>query len=373
MSQLKHMGYIISKDLSNKVAMSGVYYKHNHPGGISAVVQYWSKYIDGIKYYPTFKEGSKLTKVLTFVNSYLQLAKDLIFDRQIKIVHIHTAAGTDFYRSSKIIELAKRHNKKVILHSHASQFKDFYGSSSGKNKIKIIQTLREADVLIVLSESWANWFENIGVDPKKIVILHNITDYPIYTNKSNSTICNFIDTPPVRFLFMGEIGPRKGIFDIIKALALHKNEIEGKLELRIGGNKREDELLEAIEEGGLSNVVKFEGWISGEKKIELLNWADIFILPSYNEGLPISILEAMSYRMPIISTPVGGIPEVVNELNGKLVSPGDVSQIYSAMKYYVDNRQDIILHGNASKIKVEPYMPNFVMTHLKKIYESLIY
>lgn len=366
------MKTIIPKELSDKVAMTGVYYKNNHPGGISAVVQYWSRYIKGIRYFPTFKEGSKLIKILTFVNSYIRLSMNLTFDKRLKIVHVHTAAGTDFYRSSKIIDLAKRHKKKVVLHSHASQFKDFYEATSDIGKRDISNTLRKANVLIALSESWAKWFEKIGVDPNKIVVLHNITDYPQILKDSFNSAMSDATSRPVRFLFMGEIGHRKGVFDIIRALSHHKAEIEGKLELRIGGNKMENELLNAIKEGDLTETVKFDGWVTGMKKIELLNWADVYILPSFNEGLPISILEAMSYKMPIISTPVGGIPEVVDNENGILVTPGNYEEIFSAMKYYLDNKSDIIKHGMRSYEKAEAYLPDKVINHLKQIYERLL-
>lgn len=82
--------------------MSGVKYKDNHPGGISAVVQYWSEYIDGIRYFPTFKEGSRISKVNIFAYSYVRMFLTLLFDKRVKIVHVHTAAGTDFKRSTKI-------------------------------------------------------------------------------------------------------------------------------------------------------------------------------------------------------------------------------------------------------------------------------
>lgn len=366
------MNYIISRDISQKVVMTGVKYKDNHPGGISAVVKYWSEYFEDLQYYPTFQEGSKFLKIYTFGSSYCKLYWKLLTDRSVEIVHIHTAAGTDFERSTKILHLAKRFNKKVVLHSHASQFKVFYSSVSEEKKLRIVETLKCADVLIALSESWKEWFVRLGVDADKIIILHNITAYPTILEDAKNARKIDVSNRPIRFLFMGEIGQRKGVFDIIRGLANHRDEIKDKIELRIGGNKMEDDLRNAIAEGGLSDFVNFEGWVSGDKKIELLNWADVYILPSFNEGLPISILEAMSYGMPIISTPVGGIPEVVDEKNGILVTPGDDEEIYSAMKTYIDCKEKIVLHGAESYKKAETYLPDYVLNHLKKIYETLI-
>lgn len=359
------MNYIIPRSISRNVVMTGVEYRNNHPGGISAVIQYWSKYIEGLQFYPTFREGTRAAKLLVFASSYIRLFWRFIFDNKVKIVHVHTAAGSDFKRSAMVVSLAKLFHKKVILHSHASEFKVFYSNADEGAHRWIVETLRKADILIALSKSWKDWFTEIGVNPNKILILHNITSYPQIQDP------NRIASLPIRFLFLGELGQRKGVFDILRALKNHKQVLGGKIELRIGGNKNEEKLLSMIKDSGLDELVHFEGFATGQRKIDLLNWADVYILPSYNEGLPISILEAMSYGMPIISTPVGGIPEVVDNKNGILVTPGNDEEIFSAIRFYLDNINEIELQGKESYMKVETYLPDYVLNHLKRIYESL--
>ena len=356
--------FIIPKKICDHVVMTGVYYKNNHPGGISAVVQYWSKYIENLQYYPTFKEGSNISKLFVFFKSVLALKWRLLKDKNIKILHAHTAAGTDFRRTAIMVNIAKQSGLKVILHSHASSFKDYYRDSDEKMKRWIREVLNKADILIVLSESWKAYFIGIGIPKEKIVILHNITAYPQVIEKKEDS--------KVRLLFMGEIGPRKGVFDLLAAIRNHKDELEGEIEVRIGGNKNEVQLLAAIKDYNIEKFVHFEGFVSGEKKIELLNWANVYVLPSFNEGLPISILEAMSYKMPIISTPVGGIPEVVDDSNGILVEPGNSEQIYKAILTYVHDAGLIAKQGEESYKKVQTYMPNYVLNHLKRIYEDLL-
>lgn len=346
--------------------MAGNYYKNHHPGGISAVVAYWSRYIEGLQYYPTYKLGSVAVRSYWFASSYIRLALRMLTDKDAKIVHLHTAADGSFWRKVQLIKLAKSMGRKVVLHVHASRFKDFYNESDRKEWI--LRNLKKADVLIVLSQSWKEWFAGIGVPKEKIVVLHNITEYPQRKEGKES-----IDSGrPVRFLFMGEIGERKGVFDILRGMANCQTNLMGKVELRIGGNKHEEEMKRMIAENNLSDIVKFEGWVGGDKKIELLNWADVFILPSHNEGLPISILEAMSYGMPIISTPVGGIPEVVSEKNGILVTPGNDKEIMVAMLFFANNRKAIAERGKVSSEIVKEYLPDYVMEHLKTIYTKLI-
>lgn len=355
----------IEKEICQQLVMTGVKYKNNHPGGISAVVQYWSKFFDELQYYPTFKEGSKLSKLCIFGGCVTKLWFKIHFDKKVRILHAHTAAGTDFKRTTLVVKMAKMAGLKVILHSHASSFKDYFTKSSDTEKSKILDVLTMADVLIVLSNSWRVFFTGIGVPEERIVILHNIAAYP--TLKDVEKHDN-----KVRLLFMGEIGERKGIFDLLRAISEHKQELEEKIELRIGGNKQEEKLMSVINGNSLHSFVKFEGFVTGEKKIELLNWANVYVLPSFNEGLPISILEAMSYKMPIVSTPVGGIPEVVDGSNGVLVTPGASDEIYEAIYKYVDNPELIKKHGNTSFEKVQTYMPDYVISDLKKIYERLL-
>lgn len=109
------------------------------------------------------------------------------------------------------------------------------------------------------------------------------------------------------------MGKRKGIYDILDVLSEHREEFLNKLEFLFGGDGDVEQVQAIIREQNLNNIAKYQGWVSGIKKERLLNQADAYILPSYNEGLPISVLEAMSYSLPIISTTVGGIPEILKK------------------------------------------------------------
>lgn len=357
--------YFITKDLSEKILMIGVYYKHNAPGGMAAVIQYYSKYIENLQYIPSWKLTNIIGRTWYAISALIKIIANSLFNKKIKIIHIHFAADGSFRRMEKFLKAGKFFHKKVILHCHSSRFKDFYNESSMMKKQWIVQTLLKASVLIVLSESWKLWFKSIGVPEENIIILHNITSYPIQRNHLK------IKDGKLHFLFLGEIGKRKGIFDILRALTKNRDFYDGKIELRIGGNRNEKLLLETIYNNKLENIVKFEGWVSGEKKIDLLNWADIFILPSYNEGLPISILEAMSYGMPIISSPVGGIPEIIKN-NGTLITPGKDEEINEAIRKYIDTPSSIQEEGQVSLQTIKTYLPEYVINDLKFIYEKLL-
>src|SRR5690606_40232854 len=111
-------------------------------------------------------------------------------------------------------------------------------------------------------------------------------------------------------------------------------------------------------------------WIDGTQKDELLTICDILVLPSYSEGLPMSILEAMSYGKTIISTSVGGIPEIVKEgENGFLVTPGDKRSLSEVLNKILGDRNLLDIMGNNSQNRIQPYLIYHVFEQLKSIYQ----
>jgi len=358
--------YLIPKNISVHVLMIGVYWHNHAPGGISSVVNEYADNFEIFKYVTTAasRDDNKLKKMYYALSGLLIFVFNLVFDWQIKIVHVQGSHGASFHRKSLFVKIAKRLGKKVVWHMHASQFVPFYESQ--RDKKKIVKTLNLADKLIVLSRYYYDFYKSIGVDEGKIVILNNIVP------KAEKKKVNYNDGK-VHFLFLGEISHRKGAFDMIQAISNDYKKFAGKVEVRIGGNGETERIMAAIKDNGLEGTVKFEGWVNGQKKTDLLNWADVYILPSYNEGLPISILEALSYGCPIISTPVGGIEEVVKHgKNGLIVEPGNLLQIADAMKSYINSAGRIQNEGAYSQEIVKPFLPEPVFFKLKEIYLSLI-
>lgn len=355
---------IIDLELCNNVLMVGVDY-NNRPGGMSSVIKYYEHYFYKLNYVSTTfytKKFSLFVTFLVFIMAIIRIIFVLLLDKNIKIVHIHTAANGSFIRASVVVRVSKFLKKKVILHCHASRFKEFYMQSEQKNKI--LDTLNSVDKFVVLSESWSSWFKKIGVIGEKIVVLNNFTDYPKLEERKVGE--------KLHLLYLGELGKRKGIFDILDAICNNQNEFRNLVEFRFGGNTHEEEVRLKITEYGIDDFVHFEGWISGQRKIDLFNWADVYILPSFNEGLPIGILEAMSYGCAIIATPVGGIPEVVKDgINGIIVEPGDNVGIAYAIKKLMSRELRVCMSKESKEI-VKDYLPERVMNKLKTVYLDLL-
>lgn len=356
------MSKLIDLQLSARVLFFGVSKKSK--GGMTSVVLSYDRHIDRMRFIPTWHLGSKLTKGAYMLQALCRANLKLLTDRRISIVHIHGAANASFHRCRVLIRLAKWFGKKVILHEHAADFKEFFENST--DKTQIAATLRSIDHLIVLSESWKLYFESIGVPAEKIIVLNNPVEAP-----DNPT--PHAAHTPLRLLYLGEISNRKGAFDLLQAIADNRNYFSHKLELRMGGNIVDGDIRAFIRENNMQDFVSYLGWVAGSAKESLLRWADLYILPSYNEGLPVAILEAMSHGIPVISTPVGGIPEIVhNGSNGTIVQPGNTDEITTALKYYIENPDVVAQQGRQSISDVQPYFPAEVFGKLRNIYIDLL-
>lgn len=354
---------LISRSISKRILFLGVS-KHTK-GGMTAVLVSYDKYIDSMRFIPTWRLGNKLVKSWYALQALVRTALLLAFDKRLKIVHIHGAANASFERCKMFISLAKRFKKKVILHEHAADFVEYYNESNAKDEIT--RYINLCDCLIVLSESWKKYFASIGVDENKINVLNNIVSPPDLQPDYHT------EDGKLHLLYMGEISKRKGGFDLLRAIADHREQFDGKLLVRMGGNEVDGDIKAYIREHQLESIVSYEGWIAGQKKIECLNWEDVYILPSYNEGLPIAILEAMAYHHPVISTPVGGIPEILMDgYNGRMVQPGDAGGIAKAICSYIEDIDSIKFQGENSYKMVQPFFPESVFTSLKKIYQELL-
>jgi glycosyltransferase involved in cell wall biosynthesis len=356
---------MISEIVSKKVLTVGEKYQ-DHRGGIAAVINTYSQYFPTFKFVSTFKPIKyKAEMVLHFLKGTISLIKTLNSDKEISIVHIHGAAKGSVLRKYVIFLISKNiYNKKVIYHSHGSEFKKFYTSSPGILKKLIKNFLNSVDLVICLSTQWKIFFEE-NFDVKELVVLENIVNRPVITGKNERQILSV--------LFLGYIGKRKGIYDLLDVIIDNKTHLDECMQLIIGGNGEVDKLKNIIDNNNLQSIVKYAGWVSGELKQSVLNEADIYILPSYNEGLPISILEAMSYNLPVISTPVGGITEVVHHnINGFIIDPGDKSGLFNALNVLIQQPQLIKSMGNKSTEIVGPYYAENVIPKLESIYKKLL-
>ena len=341
-------------------------YSKKPKGGVAFVLFEYKKLYPNSFFIASTISKNSITKIYGFIFGILRLFYLLTTKKKLKLVHIHGSSYKSFVRKIIIHNLCKAFKRKTIYHIHGSEYQLFYEQSGNFMKQKIAEFINNTDCLICLSESWKAFFLN-NFNPKRIEIIPNIIANPIHS-------CNKIkDNSLIIFQFLGFIDERKGVWLLLETLKIHKNKIIGKAIFNIGGNGETQKLQRLIKEYELEEVVNFMGWVSGEDKQQCLQEADVYLLPSYNEGLPISILEAMSYSLPILSTSVGGIPEIVSSENGFLISPGSKIELWKGINYFIGliSRKRNKLGQNSLK-KVHPHFPKQVRTKLNQLYEQLL-
>lgn len=331
-------------------------------GGIAQCVATYQKTVfKDFRYVANSCNGSVFKKAIKMFVSIFQLFILLLLDKRIRIVHIHTASNNSFKRSAFFVRIAKVMGRKVIMHIHGGGFKDYYDA----NKVYVYRVLSRCEAIVTLSYSWKEFYQNT-VGLQNVFVIPNIISEPILKNVTSDG--------KFHLLYLGHICKAKGIFDLVELLHDCHNEYVGKLVLDIGGGMYEEEELRAfIKDNKLENLISFHGWVSGSKKSDLLNKADAFILPSYTEGVPISVLEAESYGLPILSTNVGGIPEIVsNEQNGFLFHPGQKNEMKDAIDKLLKDSNLCAKMGDRSRQIVLDNLPNSVEDKLKKMYKIVL-
>jgi glycosyltransferase involved in cell wall biosynthesis len=346
-----------------KVLTIGPDFRSIH-GGVVAVMSTYAEYIKDFKFMPTYSSENNLLNLLIYPVLLLKILIFLLLNADYKIIHIHGSSKISTYRKY-VVFLAVKYimRRKVIYHIHGSEYHLFFNSSKGIKKKIIKHFVEGSDGIICLSKQWKDFFvSNFNI--KQIFILNNIVPYPDIGRKDIHEDFNL--------LFLGGFWERKGVFNLIEALGKCDKIILQKVKLRIGGEGDLDRLNNMLSQYNLQNNIEFLGWVTGDEKKSLLNNCDLFVLPSYNEGLPISILEAMSYKLPILTTDVGGIPEVVEDhKNGIITKPGDIEGIRKAIEFFVTHSDECVKYGEESFTRVKEFLPDRVMNDLEKIYQKV--
>lgn len=300
----------------------------------------------------------KLINLVSFFKLRKMLTNE-IRNNDYDCVHINSSFGIALLKDLILIKSIK-FNKKLVLQIHFCDFKEVFGNRKFFSNLLLSLIEKHVDNVIVLSEKFNKELSRM-LKKKKIVTLYNfqdaITDEDVAMDKKDSKIKNL--------LFLGSIDERKGLLDTIKALkSIDKETYHFYVGGKLYGSDYEKIVKNEISESGMENNVTFLGYVQNEDKIKLLRSSDIFVLPSYGEGLPISVIESIAAGLVIISSNVGALDEIiVNGKNGFTMNPGDIKMLNTYISQCLND--DALLakiKGNnkksAKKYCIEVYIEN---------------
>ncbi len=242
------------------------------------------------------------------------------------VVHIHTCSYGTFWRNGLDALIARLLGRTVVLHIHGAQFHKFIQGLGGGERLGLRAVLGLASALVVLGDGWRDVLRPWARDGRIWVVPNGVpVPDPVPAADLPGAGPGAAQAAPM-VLCLANYERRKGLEDLVRALA-HLGP-RGRLHLRLHGaaaEPREQERIQALVQTlGLGGAVELGGPITGAEKDRALRECAAFCLPSYDEGLPMAMLEAMAWARPVIVTRVGAIPEVITDgCNGMLVAPGD--------------------------------------------------
>jgi glycosyltransferase involved in cell wall biosynthesis len=217
--------------------------------------------------------------------------------------------------------------------------------------------------VIVLSPAWALEIETISGRVTEIV--PNPVRLPERTADPRAD-------PPV-VLALGRLGPDKGSYLLLAAFAAIAQRHPAATVVMAGDGEVEG-VLAAARAAGLADRVSVPGWVDRAEVDRLLRTATVFALPSRIEGLPMSMLEAMAHGLPVVVTPVGGIPDVVTDgVDGRLVRPDDPEGLAAALDSLLSDREAAARLGAAARrVMAEEYEIHVVAERVAAVVERCI-
>ncbi len=255
-------------------------------GGISAVVNEFyeaglGEKID-LKYIGTMKEGSRFDKLIVAGCAFFRFVFALSWA---DVVHIHFSSDSSFVRKSYFIKAAKRHGKKIVLHQHGGDFKTFYEKElSERGRKRVGEILDMGDRMLVLTQSWKDYFSKI-TDSKKLIVLPNGIKIKSYTEgerffKDGNLIGsdNVASKDYNKILFLGRVCKDKGMDELLEAISeMHAD--NPRVHLYIGGIYEDSIYRKKVEQS--KAFITHLGWVTGEEKEKYLEECGILVLPSY--------------------------------------------------------------------------------------------
>lgn len=254
---------------------------------------------------------------------------------------IHTSSYGSFFRKYLISRCLRLRGKKYTCHIHGSLFDKFCNGASWFVKWMLKDYFTHSEKIFILSSEMKDIVKSVSPASENFVVVPNpgesIADVPEDLS---------LHTEPVKVIFSGRFGKRKGVYDLIDAF--DKASFEVPVELYLFGDGEVEKVRDCVEKSSKKDLIRVSPWMKHGEYIQQLPKYDLLVLPSYAERFSMSLVEALGFGLPVISTFVGGTAEVVEDgVCGLLVQPGDIDALRVSLETLVNDRNKRIDMGVA--------------------------
>lgn len=319
----------------------------------------WSRW--NVEHISTHRDGGGGARILAFVRGLLAFVARLATDRP-DVVHIHTASYGSFARKSFLTWVARAWRVPVVLHVHGAAFAEFYEAMPRLLQVYVRGTLRAAAAVIALGPTWAQRLETIAPGLRVAVVPNAVQPCEPVDPRGRET---------VTALFLGRVTEDKGVYALVEAWAEASSSVP-QARLVIAGSGEEDRLRRRVEELGVTASVSIAGWQTESQVQALLAASDFLVLPSWWEGQPMAVLEAMARGLPVLASRVGGVPDLLGADAGMLVEPRDVHGLSIALHALLRDAELRARLGSAAETRVrQMYDVNSTWVLIDAIYKEI--
>lgn len=302
-------------------------------GGMATVAALMAAHPDPrirITVVPTFMDSSVWRRLLVGVCGMLR-AGWLVLRGDVDVLHVHLAHGGSVVRKALPLWAARLARVPSVIHGHSYDFGGWFDRLPPLGQA-IVRRALVADRWVVLGDRHVDEYANrLRLTDVPITVLHNAVEIP-HSAVAQSGVTR------VHAVTLGRLGVRKGSYDVIAAVGALEEAVRGRLRVTLAGDGEVDEVRAAVAAAGLGQTVDVVGWLGAVERDALLSTAQVFLLPSRDEGLPMALLEAMARGLAPVTTTVGSIGEVVSDgVTGLLVPANHPDRIAEALGDLVDD------------------------------------
>jgi glycosyltransferase involved in cell wall biosynthesis len=334
-------------------------------GGVSAVVNVYRQH--GlfarwpIVYLATHCDGHAGRKFHLALKSFVRFL-GLVLAGRVAAVHVHSSSYASFWRKSGFLLVAIAARRPVIFHLHGGDFLAFHNGLIEPARRFVRFLLGRASYVVVLSREWQTWMQEITDNPRLVVVPN-----PVLLPQASGEARR-----PSDLLFLGRMIRDKGIYDLLEVM-VELRSVQPDVRLICGGDGETERVKARARELGIDDAVNVIGWMGAAEKQRHLATCGVLVLPSYLEGLPMSVLESMAAGTPVVATPVGGIPQAIEDgVEGLLVAPGDLAGLRDALELLLARPALQDQMGARGRNKVERlFSAQSVVPKIETLYRTL--
>ncbi|MEY4653464.1 MAG: hypothetical protein RI884_2045 [Pseudomonadota bacterium] len=268
-------------------------------------------------------------------------------DGRLAGVHVNMAERLSLVRKSVVVATCHALGLPVTLHLHAAQLHRAWPDLPAPARALVRRVFALPACCIVLGRESADFVQReLKVPASRIEVVINGVPEPSHRAPAPREA----GSDPLRLLFVGNLSARKGVPELLRALALSPLAAM-PLQLTLAGGGDLQTFRAIATAMGLGDRVRFEGWAPQARVAQLMSESDLLVLPSHDEGLPLVILEALACGVPVVCTPVGEIPHVLQDgVHARFVAPGDVTGLARTLASLLadrSQREALAHHGRA--------------------------